>query len=87
MTSEKNLPARVEGEVWKIWEAAQFDDQYCQLLRQMKLLEPQYEQVLRTLKDEQRDIICEYVSQCEGMSRRMLQVACTLMRFPTEDEK
>ena len=62
--------------VWKIWEAGQRDPEYARMLTENRLLEKRYETVLQTLSMEQRDIICDFISQCEAMSMRMLQFAC-----------
>lgn len=63
---------------------AKGDDVYYGMLKECRELEKKYDAVLRTLPEEQRDIVCDFVSQCEGMSWRMLEIACTHMRFPKE---
>lgn len=72
MTDEKQLKERV----WEIWEAGQHDPQYAQMLKEIYLLEKKYDAVLQTLSMEQQDIICDFVSKCEEMSWRMLEIAC-----------
>ena len=61
---------------WEIWEAGQHDSQYAMMLEEIRILENRYEAVLQTLSMEQQDIICDFVSQCEAMSWRMLEFAC-----------
>lgn len=58
------------------------DDQYFALLKEMRRLEKQYNEVLHTLTADQQNIICDFVSLCEEMSWRKLELACTHMRFP-----
>lgn len=69
------MPANEEL-VWKIWEAGQHDPAYARMLSELTEMENQYNAVLRTLTVEQQDIICDFVSQCEEMSWRMLEFAC-----------
>ena len=68
--------------VWPIWEMAQKDPQYAQMLKQLGELEQRYEEVLQTLPTEQQDVICDFVSQCEAMSWRMLEIACEERKKP-----
>ena len=72
MTTDKQIKQRV----WEIWDAGQHDPEYARMLREIRILEDCYESVLRTLSVEQQDIICDFVSQCEAMSWRMLEFAC-----------
>ena len=73
---EKNI------NVWQIWDMAQKDPQYAQMLKQLGELEQRYEEVLQTLPTEQQDVICDFVSQCEAMSWRMLEIACEDRKKP-----
>lgn len=57
-------------------EAAACDPCYQQLLRENRLLEKRFDQMVRCLSDEGRAIAWDYVMNCEDMSRRMLELAC-----------
>ena len=61
---------------WEVWEAGQHDPQYAQMLKELVRLEQKYDAVLQMLPVEQQDIICDFVSKCEEMSWRMLEIAC-----------
>lgn len=61
---------------------AKGDKEYCQMLQEMRELEKQYDAVLRTLPADQQNILCDYLSLCEEMSYRQLELACTYMCFP-----
>lgn len=63
---------------------AKQDTQYRSMLEQMKTLEKQYDLVLQALPYDQRDTVCDFVSLCEEMSWRMLEIACGYMRFPEQ---
>ena len=56
--------------------------EYTDMLIQCAELEAKYEAVLQMLSTEQMDIICDFLMHCEAMSDRMLELACTYMRFP-----
>lgn len=58
------------------------DDQYYGMLKELRVLEKRYYEVLGALSSQQQDVICDFVSQCEAMSHRMLELACIYMRFP-----
>lgn len=73
------------SKAWTIWEIGQTEEQYNKMLQDMRELEKQYDAVLCQLPDKQRDIICDFVSGCEGMSWRMLEIACALMEFPSQE--
>ena len=45
-------------------------------------LEAKYEIVLYELTTEKMKIICDFLMHCEAMSDRLLELACTYMRFP-----
>ena len=53
---------------WCIWQICQSDTGYHKMLQALKPLERKYEAVLQTLSNEQQDMICDFVSHCEGMS-------------------
>ena len=52
---------------------------------EMLELEKRYDKLLSGLPYDQQDIICDFVSLCEGVSWRMLEIACALMNFPKEE--
>lgn len=61
---------------------AKGDDAYRTMLLKLRPLEKRYDQVLSSLSREEQNIICDFVSQCEEMNCRMMELACTYMRFP-----
>lgn len=63
---------------WQIWKIGQREEEYRTMLQKMRKLEKRYNAVLQQLPSEQQDIICDFVSGCEGMSWRMLEIACAL---------
>lgn len=65
-----------DSKVWKIWEAGQHDPKYAMMLAELGPLEKKYDAVLQTLSMEQQDVVCDFISQCEAMSWRMLEFAC-----------
>ena len=65
-----------------LYQMAKTDAQYTEMLHRCAELEAKYESVLQILSTEQMDIICDYLMLCEAMSDRMLELACTYMRFP-----
>ena len=69
-----------------LWDISQTDMEYKQMLLQMRELEKQYDQVIETLEDEARDIVCDYVSLCESMNWRILEIAGQKMVFRFERE-
>ena len=58
------------------------DFQYRQMLQENAELERRFNEVLLVVSTEQMDIICDFLMHCEAMSDRMLELACTYMRFP-----
>ena len=68
--------------VWEIWELGQADPQYGVMLEEIRVLEREYEAVLRILPEKQRDVICDYVSLCEEMNWRLLEIACQQKETP-----
>lgn len=60
---------------------AKSDAEYCRMIRQMRERERNYDAILQTLPNDQQDAVCDFVSQCEDMSRRKLELACIHMRF------
>ena len=70
------IDEQLKQRVWDIWEAGQHDPQYALMLEELCVLEKKYDAVLQTLPAHQQDVICDFVSQCEAMSWRMLEFAC-----------
>ena len=58
------------------------NSQYRRMLQENAMLERKYNDVLSELTTEQMDIICDFLTHCEAMSDRLLELACTYMRFP-----
>lgn len=65
-----------KDKVWATWEKGQSDPEYIRMLAELKGIEARYDQVLGGLPSEQQDAICDFVSQCEAMSWRLLEIAC-----------
>ena len=68
--------------VWQVWEAGQSDPQYRAMLEKTRILEKKYAASLQTLPEDQRSVIFDYVSLCEQMSWRMLEIACEMKKMP-----
>lgn len=60
------------------WDNAQ----YKAMLQENAILEHKFNDVLSELTTEQMNTICDFLMHCEAMSDRMLEIACTYMRFP-----
>ena len=61
---------------------AEENSQYQAMLRENAKLENKFNAVLSELTTEQMDTICDFLTHCEAMSDRLLELACTYMRFP-----
>ena len=61
---------------------AKTDSVYTEMLQQCVELEAKYDRVLSVITTEQMDTICDFLTHCEAMSDRLLELACTYMRFP-----
>ena len=72
----------IRQKYWQVWNRTQSDPEYAHLLQQMAGLEQQFETVMEQLPYETQDIIRDFVTQCEDMSRRMLECACEELLFP-----
>jgi len=66
---------------WKIWKLSQTEPEYHEMLMEIRETEKKYEEALDLLPKEQEATIRDFVSLCEAMSWRMLQIACSLMCF------
>ena len=69
---------------WRVWEIGQLEPEYAKMLVENSRLENKYEEALRPLPEDVETVIRDFVSQCEAMSWRMLEISCALMRFPEE---
>ena len=59
------------------WDNAQ----YKAMLQENAVLERKFNAVLSELTTQQTDTICDFLTHCEAMSDRLLEIACTYMRF------
>ena len=57
------------------------DEAYCEMLERLRTMEHQWDRVLSAIPEDQRDILCDYFTLCEEMSRRKLELACAHMCF------
>lgn len=69
-----------------LWDISQADPEYKIMLEENRELERRYELVLRGLSPEDQDAVCDFVSQCEAMSWRILEIAAQKMIFRFEKE-
>ena len=60
----------------EIEQMAAEDPQYRQMLLDMRATEKRYNSALATLARDDQNAICDFGSQCEEMSWRMLELAC-----------
>ena len=73
---------RIRQKYWQVWNRTQSDPEYARLFQEMSGLEQQFESVMEQLPYETQDVIRDFVTQCEDMSRRMLECACEELLFP-----
>ena len=66
----------IRSKMEEIEQIAAEDPQYRQMLLDMRAIEKRYNAVLATLARDDQNAICDFVSQCEEMSWRMLELAC-----------
>ena len=76
------MEERVKRRMLTIELLAQENSQYRQMLQENAELERKFNAVLSDLTTEQMDIICDFLTHCEAMNDRLLELACTYMRFP-----
>ena len=72
---------KTRDKYWKIWDMAQSDPMYRLLLLRLKAVDREFERIMMGLSNRDRDVISDYVSLCEEMSSRMLEVACENMEL------
>lgn len=63
---------------------ANYDPVYSEMLEELRSMERKYDVVLQKLPPEDQDAVCDFVSQCEAMSCRLLELACSRMAFQEE---
>jgi hypothetical protein len=79
----KNLRQElIRQKYWQVWNRTQTDPEYARMFAQMAGLERRYESVMEQLPHEIQDVIRDFVTQCEGMNRRMPECACEEILFP-----
>lgn len=66
---------------WKIWDMAQSDPAYRMKLLHLRKLDREFDRVMQGLTNEDRDVVSDFISICEELSTRMLEVACENMEF------
>ena len=77
------MPEKGNGYIkWALKLAAE-DPQYQQMLMELRVAEKKYNELLSTMPMEEQDIIFDFVSLCEGMSWRMLELACAIKESPS----
>ena len=76
------MEERVKRRMLTIELLAQENSRYREMLQENAELERKFNAVLSGLTTEQMDTICDFLTHCEAMSDRLLELACTYMRFP-----
>lgn len=76
------MDGRIKQRVLAVELLASENAQYRSMLRENAELERKFNAVLSELTTEQMDIICDFLTHCEAMSDRLLELACMYMRFP-----
>ena len=76
------MDVRIKQRVLAVELLASENAQYRSMLRENAELERKFNAVLSELTTEQMDIICDFLTHCKAMSDRLLELACTYMRFP-----
>lgn len=77
------MDPKVRENMESVEKMAAADPQYRQMLLDMRAIEKRYNEVLATLARDDQNAICDFVSQCEEMSWRMLELACTIKESPS----
>ena len=73
---------QIKQRILTVERLAMGNSEYKQMLQENAVLERKYNSVLSELSTEQMDTICDFLMHCEAMSDRLLELACTYMRFP-----
>lgn len=71
----------VEKKMSALQMLANGDDAYYGMLLRLRDAEKEFDAVIRELPPEEQDAVCAFVSLCESMSRRKLEIACENMVF------
>lgn len=77
------MDVQIQANMENVERMAAIDPQYQQMLLDMRAIEKRYNAVLATLSAEDQNSICDFVSQCEEMSWRMLELACLIKESPS----
>lgn len=75
----------IDRRIKAVQALANYDSVYSDMLEQLRSMERKYDAVLQKLPPEDQDAVCDFVSQCEAMSCRLLELACSRMIFPQEN--
>lgn len=73
--------------LYTLWDMARTNTQYKEMLVKIRKLEKRCEEVLEKLSTEDRDAVCDFVSLCEEMNGRVLELASQKMVFRFETEE
>ena len=77
------MPEKGNGYIKWVLKLAAEDPQYQQMLMELRVAEKKYNELLSAMPMEEQDIIFDFVSLCEGMSWRMLELACEIKESPS----
>ena len=83
---QKELTVAERQRLQTLWDISQTESAYKDMLNEMRQLEKRYEEVIEKMEDADRDIVCDFVSLCEAMSWRILEIASQRMVFRFERE-
>lgn len=70
---------RMEEKMYRVEKLAKEDDLYQSMLQENKILEERFDSFAKSLPEEKRAILWEFVMHCEDMSIRKLELACKLI--------
>ena len=83
---QKELTVAERQRLQTLWDISQTEPAYKDMLNEMRQLEKRYEEVIEKMEDADREIVCDFVSLCEAMSWRILEIASQRMVFRFERE-
>ena len=63
-----------------IWRLSQTEPEYQKMLAEARSLENEYEDAVTQLPHKQEIAVRDFLSHCEAMSWRMLQIACAVIQ-------
>ena len=81
---QKELTVAERQRLQTLWDISQTEPAYKDMLNEMRQLEKRYEEVIEKMEDADREIVCDFVSLCEAMSWRILEIASQRMVFRFE---